>query len=238
MATEIDDMHKTLRQLQGQVASLRDELRLERQRLRETVQTPELLVVQDRAIEQLRTSGLEERSLQVGQRAPDFRLRDAEDIVFDSSAHRHTGPLVVAFLRGSWCPFCDLAMRRLEETSPRLSELGATLVGLSPERPQTLGEWRRDNHVTFPLLSDRDNRIAARFGIVWRLPDYLRELYEEHFELFLSRYNGDSGDQLPVPATYVIDRDGSVLHRFVDPDYSRRMEPADILRVLENCNTR
>lgn len=109
---------------------------------------------------------------------------------------------------------------------------GGTLVAISPELSQHALDSAQKNGVTFPVLSDRGNATARQFGLVFEFPPDLRDLYKNHFKNDLAARNGTDRFELPIPGTFVISRDGIIRFAFVDPDYTQRLEPAEILRTL------
>jgi peroxiredoxin len=142
------------------------------------------------------------------------------------------GPLVLSFYRGVWCPYCNLELQALEATLPRFRELGASLVAISPQTAANSRKSLRQNGLSFPILSDAGNDVAAAFGLRFALPDYLVDLYKQ-LKNDLPAFNGDPGWTLPMPARYVIGRDGIIAYAEVNPDYTRRPEPESLLPVLE-----
>ena len=113
--------------------------------------------------------------------------------------------------------------------------MGATLVAISPQLPEHNRELIRTRHLTFEILTDRGNEVAARFGLRFRLPDYLREVYRT-FPLDLERFNGDASWTLPIPARFLIDQEGIIRAAESDPDYTTRPEPDDTLEALRRLS--
>ena len=116
--------------------------------------------------------------------------------------------------------------------APQIESLGATLVALSPQVPEKSAATAGANGVGFLVLSDVGNTVARQFGLVFTLPERLRQLYAK-FGIDIAAANGDESFELPISATYIIDRDGTIVHAFVDPDYRKRLEPVDIVGILE-----
>ncbi len=112
-----------------------------------------------------------------------------------------------------------------------IEKADAALVVISPQRDKYNRQVAKKNHLTYSVLADTGNQVAAGFGLVHTLPDDLRELYTK-FGIDLERFNGDDAWQLPLPGRFVLDRQGTVIHRNVHPDYTKRPEPADILNIL------
>jgi peroxiredoxin len=185
-----------------------------------------------RATDELIASGAAERALKAGDRAPEFTLKDVDGNEVSSRDLLAKGPLVVTFYRGVWCPYCNMDLQALQEALPAIRERGVQLIAISPQTQSNSRKSQRDNKVTFPILSDPGNEVAARFGLRFALPDYLIELYRDTFKNDLSRINGDSSWTLPMPARYVIATDGVIAYAEVNPDYTQRPDPEELLPVV------
>lgn len=192
----------------------------------------EALVVMDRATAELEESGIAESSLEVGAKAPEFSLPDATGAEVSLSSLLAEGPVVLAFYRGGWCPYCLTELRALQARMADITAAGATLVAVSPQTPDSSLSTVEKLELAFPVLSDEGNRVAESFGLVFSLPEALREVYAG-FGLDLPAANGDDSFRLPVPATYVIGAEGTVAWRFVDADYTKRAEPDDVIAALK-----
>lgn len=185
-----------------------------------------------RATDELLASGAAERALKAGDRAPEFTLKDADGHEMSSRDLLAKGPLVVTFYRGVWCPYCNMDLQALQQALPAISERGAQLIAISPQTLPNSHKSQRENAVTFPILSDPNNEVAARFGLRFKLPDYLIELYRDTFKNDLTRVNGDQSWTLPMPARYVIGQDSVIVYAEVSPDYTCRPDPRELLPVL------
>jgi peroxiredoxin len=191
----------------------------------------EVVAVMHRATAELTASGQAQRALTVGAKLPTFTLSDSEDRAVSSADLLARGPLVITFYRGVWCPYCNMDLQAIEEVAGQMRELGASVVAISPQTPSNGAKSRAQNKLSFPILSDRNGDVAAAFGLRFRLPDDLLAIYGK-FGIDLSMVNGDKSGTLPMPARYVIDRDGTVAYAEVNPDYTRRPDPAELLPVL------
>ena len=185
-----------------------------------------------RSTAELIASGAAERALRAGDQAPEFTLKDAAGHEVSSRDLLAQGPLVVTFYRGVWCPYCNMDLQALQEALPAISEHGAELLAISPQTQSNSHKSQHDNKITFPILSDPGNEVAARFGLRFTLPDFLIALYRDTSKNDLSRTNGDSSWTLPMPARYVIGTDGVIAYAEVNPDYTRRPDPEELLPVL------
>ncbi|HAT2869694.1 TPA: AhpC/TSA family protein [Serratia marcescens] len=204
----------------------------------EADQLPFKLAAQDHALmrEAIQTqiaSGMAERALKVGDAAPGFTLSDSENRPCSSTALLAKGPLVVSFYRGIWCPYCTLDLQALQAALPAITQYGAQLLAVSPQSAVHSRQAARDHDLTFPLLSDTGNRLAAQFGLRYRLPDALIALYQQRLGLDLAQFNQDDSWTLPLPARFVIARDGRIVYAEAHADYTQRPEPQALLSVLE-----
>jgi peroxiredoxin len=185
-----------------------------------------------RATAELIASGAAEQALRAGDRAPEFTLKNGDGHEVSSKDLLARGPLVVTFYRGVWSPCCNMDLEALQEALPAIREYGAQLLAISPQTRSNSRRSQRDNNVTFPILSDSGNEVAARFGLRFTLPDYLIKLYRDTFKNDLARINGDPTWSLPMPARYVIGTDGVIAYAEVNPDYTHRPDPEELLPVL------
>lgn len=197
---------------------------------------PAVIATMHRATAELRASGLADRAIAAGDRAPAFALADADGVVHSSAALLARGPLVLTFYRGVWCPYCNMELEALQAVLPEIRAAGATLLAISPQTAVNSRKSVARNGLGFPILVDPGNEVAASFGLRFALPDYLVELYKS-LKNDLPGFNGDPSWTLPMPARFVIGQDGVVLTANVEPDYTRRPEPALLLpwlRAAEN----
>ena len=191
----------------------------------------DVIPVMGKATEDLAKSGIVNQSLKAGDTAPNFALPNAIGQSIAIQDLLSTGPVVISFYRGQWCPYCNLELRALQEALPAIQSLGAKLAAISPQTPDNSLSTAEKNELTFEVLSDVGNQIARQFGLVFSLPEELRPIYKG-FGIDIPAHNGDETFELPIPATYVINTDGAIAHACVDPDYTKRLDPADILTVL------
>ena len=180
----------------------------------------------------LRQSGIVERALGTGAKFPDLTLTNAvggQSRIYDKLA---SGPLVVTFYRGGWCPYCNLELRAYQGALADIRALGADLVAISPEAPDNTLSTAEKNELTFEILSDVNGALEDALGIRFDLADPIVALYKR-FGQDLPTRNADGRWSLPIPATYVLGRDGTIALAFVEPDYRKRLEPADAIAALQ-----
>lgn len=192
---------------------------------------PETQAVHARAIAELKASGIAEGALPVGDGMPPFELSDHYGKPVSSAKLLAAGRLVICFVRGRWDPFCCGQMEAMNLVLPQIAAAGASLVAISPQTVKQSFFMADQHKLRFSLLSDSGNRVARQFGLVYRVPADQQAVYRRAF-INLPFANGDDRWELPIPATYVIGRDGRVLYKSADADYADRPEPADILSVL------
>lgn len=193
--------------------------------------TPDRLATMEAATAKLRASGIETNSLTAGDSAPDVSLPDAHGQAVRLSELWVEGPLVLVFYRGGWCPYCNLELRAWQRLQPELRAAGARLVAISPQTPDGSLSTTEKNELAFTVLSDSGLEAASAFGIAFDLPADVVALYQDvGHDLPVS--NGNGRWTLPVPATYVVGKDGTIRFAHVDADYRTRAEPSDVLQVL------
>jgi peroxiredoxin len=191
--------------------------------------------VHARAIAGLKAQGLAANALKAGAVSPSFALPDHDGRLVSSAHLLSKGRLVLSFIRGRWCPFCVGQMEAMNYIASEIAAAGAALVAVSPQTEKQAFFMRDQHKLAFPLLVDALNEVARQFGLVYRVPDEQQGLYRSTF-VNLPFVNGDSSWELPIPATFVIDRDGTILFASANEDYTDRPEPLDILSVVGFAN--
>jgi len=194
--------------------------------------SPDLLKDLLSIIEQVITSGAAEKALKEGAQAPDFTLPDARDLAVTLSHLLAQGPVVITFYRGEWCPFCNLALRAYQQTWPQLRALGASLVAISPQTPDHSLSTVEKKKLTFTVLSDVGNHVAREYGLVFTIDEAVRPACQQ-VGANLPAFNGDDSWELPMAGTFLIDQSGIVRLAFVNPDYTRRLDPSVIVARLK-----
>jgi peroxiredoxin len=193
----------------------------------------DVLKVMDAATKELSESGVVERALKVGDSAPDFMLSNAQGKPVRLQTLLKSGPVVVVFYRGGWCPYCNLHLRGFQRLLAGFRSAGAQLVAVSPQLPDNSLDTQAKNALEFPVLSDVGLHVAHAFGVAFKLSRPLRDLYDA-FGNRLGDFNGEAGEtELPMPATFVIGRDGTITFAHVEADYSHRSEPLDVLAQIQ-----
>ena len=179
----------------------------------------------------LAASDMIDNARKAGDTAPDFALPEARGGTARLAGLAAQGPVVLSFYRGGWCPYCALELTALQRIWPDVRRCGASLIAISPQTQSESLRTAQQGGLTFPLLSDTGAAVASSFGLVFDLAEELRPIYAR-FGHALPDRNGDASWRLPIPATYVIDRDMAIALAFLDVDYRNRLEPAEIVAVL------
>lgn len=184
----------------------------------------------ERAAAALEASGVSTRALGEGDTAPDFELPDASGRMVRLEDLRAEGPVIISFYRGQWCPFCNLELRGLQRALADVQAAGATLVAISPNKPDVAADTVEELGLEYPVLSDHDNQVAGMFNLVYEMtPENIEEYHEMGRDIGL--LNGTGKWELPVPATYVIDGAGTIRYAFVDLNHRRRAEPSEVAAI-------
>lgn len=210
------------------------EIFAERKQLIAKYVPPETQAIHAQAVAELKVRQVAANILPVAAKAPVFELPDHNGKIVSSSVLLSKGPLVVCFIRGRWCPFCVGQMEAMNLLVPQIEQAGSTLVAISPQTVKQSYFMHDQHRLRFPLLSDAGNKVARAFGLRYRAPAAQEAVYRRAF-VNLPLANGDDSWELPIPATYILDRDGTVMYASANEDYTERPEPADILCALRGC---
>lgn len=211
--------------------TLQDKLDAFRDNFETNIAPAEAVAIIHRTTDELIATGQADRALKAGDRAPNFALTDTDGKTVRSADLLASGPIALSFYRGVWCPYCNIELQALEEAADAVRATGASLIAVTPQAAPSSRKAQRDNHLSFPVLTDAGNTLADAFGLRFRLQDDLIALYTG-FGIDLPGTNGDDSYTLPMPARYVIGTDGVIAYAEVNPDYTRRPDPAEMLVVL------
>jgi peroxiredoxin len=187
-------------------------------------------------IEAVAGSGILESALNVGDTAPDFTLNNATGDAIRLFNVLQKGPVILTWYRGGWCPYCNITLAALQETLPQFEAQGAKLLALTPELPDKSMSTAEKHQLDFEVLSDIDNTVAKEYGVVFELTPEVAEIYQASFDLH--GYNGNQSNELPLAATYIINKEGIIEFAFLHPDYRNRAEPETLLNVLKKMQSK
>lgn len=181
----------------------------------------------------LRESGIFDRALKQGDFAPDFELPASSGESVALASLLRTGPAIVSFNRGGWCPFCNLELRAYQKAFAEIRQAGGNLLAIMPQTTERSRAMAEKMGLSYLVLSDRGCRVAERFGIAFELPDAMRQLYRE-LDHPLPDHNGTDDWKLPIPATYIVGTDGRIVLADVDTHVQHRLEPLDAIEAVRN----
>lgn len=195
---------------------------------------PEVYAAYTQFVRELKAADISRHSLKRGDQIPAFTLPNAEGRLVHASELLCRGPLVLSFFRGGWCPYCRMELEALRDIHPAVTARGATLAAITPDTGSHFVHDKPGDGADFEVLSDVDNGVALLFGLVYRVPEFIRDLWLRLGIDLGVRHGNDTGTWLlPIPATYVVEQSGRIRHAHVDPDFRQRMEPAEILQHLD-----
>lgn len=177
--------------------------------------------------------GIGKTALKSGDKIPEFKLKNAFGELVSSDELLGKGPLIITFYRGAWCPYCNLELSAYQNILPEIKEAGGHLVGISPELPDTSMTLVEKHTLKFEILSDINNELAELFGLKFKLSPDLSAAYKG-FGYDLVKAQGNDKYELPVPATYVVNSDGTIVLDYVNSDYTKRLGPKEALDALIN----
>jgi peroxiredoxin len=194
---------------------------------------PDFAEIVDRLVARLSSSGAGDLTPALGEPMPPFLLPDQNGKLVALGALLAEGPVVVAFLRGNWCPYCRINADALARVQSQVRAAGGQIVAITPNLGAFNKALQNATGAAFPILTDLDNGYALQLDLAFRIPDEKRAAMSVG-GWDLSPYQGNDAWILPIPATFVVGRDGRVRARFVDPDYRKRMAVEDILSALRS----
>ena len=170
--------------------------------------------------------------LALNDKAPDFTAKDQNGQSFHLQEQLKKGPVVLVFYRGQWCPFCNRQLKKLEDSLSFITGKGASLVAVSPEIMENIEKTIKKTKATYPVVHDDGMKIMKAYDVLYDVDDATIKRYQG-YGLDFNKANGeDIGNRLPVPALYVIKKDGTIAFRHFDPDYRKRPSVAEILQHL------
>src|SRR5256885_298223 len=217
--------------LAADARSLREQF-AERKELVAKYVPAEIQAIHARVIAELQQQRIAESALAAGAKAPAFELTDHNGKLLSSTELLNKGRVIICFFRGRWCPFCVGQLEAMNLVMPEIQAAGSSLIAISPQIAQQSFFMVDQHKLRFPLLSDLGNDVARQFGLVYRVPEFQQSVYRRAF-INLPLANGDESWELPIPATYLVERDGTVIYASSNPDYTERPEPGEILYAVK-----
>ena len=193
------------------------------------------LEVMMNATQELGASGIEQQTPKQGDTLKDFELPNQTGDQRSLATLRKSGPVVVTFYRGGWCPYCNLQLRTYQQMLPEVKAAGGTLVAITPELPDASMTTAQKNELQFDVLTDTNADYARELGLVFTLPEEVRPIYEK-FGIDVEAHSGQGQFDLPLAATFVVDTDGVIAFAMATADYTLRAEPSEIVAALESVS--
>lgn len=191
----------------------------------------EVLEAFGKSIKDLKTKNIEEKSIKLGAIMSDFSLPNAKNEIIHSKEILKSGKMIIAFYRGSWCPYCNLELKALQENLSKINDKKVSLVAISPQSPDNSLTVIEKHNLTFEVLTDKDNTFAKQLGIVFELQDFVLPFYNA-LGINLSSFNKNDGNSLPIPAVFVVNENGIIIYKFADANYMNRIDIDELLNTL------
>lgn len=214
------------------------ESKLAEKRAASAARTQEVKADMQAGIESLRKTAQHERALALkGQRIPHLVFELPDGKVTNIAEYFERGPVVLNFYRGGWCPYCMLELQSYQQKKGEFEAAGATIIALSPDSYKEIEKTRRKYKLDYLVVSDRNNLLARRMGLAFKVDDKTLARYQS-FGIDLEASQGNKNNELPMPGTYVIGKNGVIEYAFIDPDYTKRAEPSEVLKVVKKLGSK
>ena len=226
-AQALDDAFRRIRDLD---VSLSEQLRSFAENTRQ--ERPEFAAAVDRLINRLRQYRAGESAPKPGEPMPSFVLPDENGDRVSLDDLLDEGPVAITFHRGHWCPYCRININALAQAQKELAEGEGQIIGIMPDLQKFVAELKSQSNVPFPILSDMDNGYALSLNLTVWVGAELQKMLQERVNI--PSFQGNSSWMLPIPATFVVGRDGLIRARFIDPDYRKRMTISDLLAAMRS----
>jgi peroxiredoxin len=172
------------------------------------------------------------KGLNVNDKAPDFTATDQSGKKFNLRNELKNKTVVVVFYRGQWCPYCNKQLKQLEDSLSFIKDKGATLIAVTPEKPENISKTISKTKASYPVLFDEGLKIMKAFDVAFAVDSSMINNYKKYGIDFTDANGKINGANLPVPAVYIINQQGVIIYRHFDPDYKQRASVQDILAHL------
>jgi len=169
----------------------------------------------------------------IHSKAPDFKAKDLTGLPVNLKDLRKKGPVVLVFYRGNWCPYCNKELTRIQDSLQMITEKGATLIAVTPEAQEGIIKTAEKTKAQFPIIYDEDMKIMKAYDVAYKVDEKTVARYK-NFDIDLAANNNQKPEDvfLPVPAVYIVDKEGSITYRYFEPDYKKRPSVKEILKNL------
>ncbi|SMO53432.1 Peroxiredoxin [Saccharicrinis carchari] len=173
-----------------------------------------------------------QQAIPIGSKAPVFKALTAQGKTIDLSEVSKQKQVVLMFYRGQWCPYCNKQMSELEDSLQYIHDLGAMVIAITPEKPTEIAKMVEKSGASFDIIYDQNHKIMDRYNVTFSLSEEVNAKYKG-WGIDINKASGNDDYALPVPATYIIDKNGTIKGAFFNEDYKKRMYVAHILKVLK-----
>jgi len=191
----------------------------------------EALAMMQKAVDELSSTPIIDAATKQGDTLPNITLPNINGDHISINEILKNNRVVIAWYRGGWCPYCNLELQAFEEVRSQIEVKGARLIAISPDLPDKAQKTAQEHNLGFEVLVDKNNLVAKELGLVYQLPEELNALYLE-FGIDLKDSQGNDARELPIPATYIVEQDGTISYSFLQEDYKLRAEPSEIIAQL------
>lgn len=193
----------------------------------------EVLNIMGSSLSEMLNQRLDSNALTVGDTAPDFTLKSTNQNNVNLYELLKTKPVIISFFRGSWCPFCVTELEHYQKNLVTDKKSIAThFLAISPQKTEISSQLCQNNNISLTILSDEGNEVAKKYGLVFTLPDNVRDLYK-NLGANLPDFNGDNSYQLPIPATYIIDQNKKIIFSYINVNYMERVDISELQNILQ-----
>jgi peroxiredoxin len=191
----------------------------------------EVLEIFEKSITDLKTQNIENESIKIGAIVTPFSLLNIKNQLIHSKDILSKGKMILAFFRGSWCPYCNLELRELQNNIAKIAGKNATLLAVSPQSTDHSMALTEKHELSFEVLTDKNNGLAKQLGISFKLQEFALPIYQT-IGINLEDFNLNDENTLPIPAVFVIDTDGTLIYKFIDTDYRNRLDIDELIQSL------
>lgn len=169
----------------------------------------------------------------INSKAPDFSIKDQNGKMVSLKELRKKGPIVIVFYRGNWCPYCNKELKNLQDSLELITAKNAQVIAITPEAAEGITKTVEKTGAKFPILYDADAKLAKAYQVAFDVDEKTAKRYKS-FDIDLLAINKQKDvPVLPVPAVYIVNKDGSVTYRYFEADYKRRVSVRELLEQIK-----
>lgn len=182
-----------------------------------------------KSIQELKDNEIEKRSLNLGDTFPNFKLKNSNHKTIELKELLNEQKIIIAFLRGSWCPYCNLEINAFQNEINKFKNV--KLIIITPQTENDNSNWHTQNNLSFDILSDKENKLAKKVGIDFNLQEFVIPYYEK-IGIDLPKINQAENHTLPIPAVYLLNEKGCIIYKFVNANYMERININQLIKQL------